>query len=433
MINQKDKGAQQGRKVAKPSKRKLYQYLVDQYVESIYRYDEDICRIDNFLNIPLEKHAKSLDKQFRILSEYSTLCETILESFIQLRVKVLSYDNPELFPMEKLVTKQSYVLNLKSKLDEIFEPIEKKWHTLVKKYNEIQSSTKGYHVHFYDCELTQKNIERVIGEHKVRMEEIRKKREAKDEKRLKKQVKEQKIKERWMSKNCPKLEKVIDDVTLFIQQNKNVLELSLMQLQKLKKDIDEKFIALSSIKEDMNHEMLSGENIHTLYHQLFKELNDFSSVLSKEISIKGKTNQQKLSDKQKVNKNEDLPFFRKMTRLVERDFKSDTFWYENESRKVNVSLNESIDEYMQAYGRTIRGGLRSANIVYVGQEDVDQWGYIELSDKFVPFSIREIKQSGNYTLYHVYTFKTTENILDYDFDSAITDRIIMLNEKGIQT
>ena len=69
MINQKDKGAQQGRKVAKPSKRKLYQYLVDQYVESIYRYDEDICRIDNFLNIPLEKHAKSLDKQFRILSE----------------------------------------------------------------------------------------------------------------------------------------------------------------------------------------------------------------------------------------------------------------------------------------------------------------------------------------------------------------------------
>lgn len=433
MTNLKDKLAHQGRKGTKSTKRKLYQYLVDQYVESIYRYDEEISIIDNFLNVPIEKHAKSLDKQYSILSEYITFCETILELFIQLRVKVLSYDNPEMFPMEKLVAKQSYVLNLKSKLDEIFEPIEKKWDTLVKKYIEIQSSTKGYHEDFDDCELTQKKIERVIDEHKVRMEKIRKKREAKEEKRLKKQVKEQKIRERWMSKNCPKLEKIIDDVTLFIQQNKNVLDLSLIQLQKLKNDIDEKFIALSSIKEDINHEILSGENIQTSYYQLFKELNDFSCVISKEISIKGKTYQQKLADKQKVNKSEDLPFFRKMTRLVERDYKADTFWYENESRKVNVSLNESIDEYMQAYGRTIRGGLRAANIVYVGQEDVDQWGYIELSDKFVPFSIREIKQSGNYTLYHVYTFKTVENILDYDFDSAITDRIIMLNEKGIQT
>jgi hypothetical protein len=85
-------------------------------------------------------------------------------------------------------------------------------------------------------------------------------------------------------------------------------------------------------------------------------------------------------------------------------------WYENDSRYILVNPTESVLEYLLAYGRTVLGGINSAEIVTIGNEDKDEWGYIVLTDQYLPYCIREIKLVGNKLLYHFYTF-TKQNLM----------------------
>ena len=107
-------------------------------------------------------------------------------------------------------------------------------------------------------------------------------------------------------------------------------------------------------------------------------------------------------------------------------------WYENDSRYILVNPTESVLEYLLAYGRTVLGGVNYAEIVTIGNEDKDEWGYIVLTDQYLPYCIREIKLVGNKLLYHFYTFTKQTDIESFDYDDAITERVIFLDSKGVR-
>ena len=411
-------------------KKQIDSNLLQYYIGTVYRFDGEIASIVRCINTPIEKQRKTIDSQYKLLVRRIDLCQGVYNTLKTAKTTVLKYNGIEEFPMDVLEKKLEHLKNLKKQLQIKFKPVAKEWESIVNLYVKNNKTIfKDVNIVWVYMTITLSDIENETLNPRKRAIKLKKERAE----QKKEEIRWNKAKEKWMKKNCPRLDAINDDVALFLKQNKNIHTYTLQQLQVVEHDIKEKFIALTSIKDDIYNEMLKGESIQSTYQKLFDELNELNSLLTRQISIKGKTDIQKHRERLKVNHKTDMPLFRKMSRLLDKDAKLDGLWYENESRQVNVSSNESIEEYMQAYGRTIRGGVRSAEIVYVGQEDVDQWGYIEMSDKFVPFSIREIKQIVSNTLYHIYTFKSVTDVADYDYDAAITDRILLLNDKGIRT
>ena len=275
----------------------------------------------------------------------------------------------------------------------------------------------------------QKLLEREQKRKQVRRERAKRRQELIKKKEDKKSL----DKLRWIEKHSPTWDAIFEEIQSFIDANSNgslLRDLSISKLQKIKDECNHKFVLLSSIKSDVETCDEYAYEFVIRYNNIHNHLNELSLLISHTISHGEKSSRQLKREKIQNRSLIDKRFFSKMIKLL--DDKLGKSWYENDSRYILVNPTESILEYLLAYGRTVLGGINSAEIVTIGNEDKDEWGYIVLTDQYLPYCIREIKLVGNKLLYHFYTFTKQTDIESFDYDDAITERVIFLDSKGVK-
>ena len=231
--------------------------------------------------------------------------------------------------------------------------------------------------------------------------------------------------------------KSLEATSLFVKDNKSRKSLSLLSIDDLKRKVKtanallQTLLPLRSAQNDIYITSKYPDLIYN-YTIVYKELQNIIALCNGNIERKSISARERAIEKKHNNKKEDIFFFQKMHRLVEGKIKAMDKWYENESRHFYMNKHENVMEYLSAYGRTIRNNALTAKIQFVGKEDTDEWGYFSLSDSFLPFCLREIKVINNTTEYHLYTFNKVTSMDSYDYDDAITERVLYLYEKGIK-
>lgn len=109
----------------------------------------------------------------------------------------------------------------------------------------------------------------------------------------------------------------------------------------------------------------------------------------------------------------------------------DDLWFENQSRHVIVPESDNVDSFLKLFARCANKG-KDISFELVGHEDADEWGWINLTNSFLPFCLRFTKDSSSGTkIFLFFTFKSQLSKDNYDFDEAITDRIYWLKDKGV--
>ncbi len=238
--------------------------------------------------------------------------------------------------------------------------------------------------------------------------------------------------------NMPKWVKSVEAAQKFIEENDSLSYLALLSKDDLRRVVMVANALLEAMipLRDARSEKVIGSNHADLlraYNIAHDKLLKIIEICSGLISRKSVSNRKRTIEKQKSNKREDSSYFRKMYRLYDDRINASDKWYENESRRFNINRHEDVREYLDAYGRTIRNSLLKAEIVVEGREDVDEWGYFILGDKYLPYCLREVKVVYDNIEYHLYTFNAMTSMDDYDYDGMITDRIFYLRDRGIKT
>ena len=391
-------------------------YRLKEYNRILKRVVELYGKIDI-----IDLGGKTLGQRFNALNKPYTLCSKTVNDINELLNERVPYSNRASdFPVEQFTELLQQLDDFKNKLWIWLEPVAK----AIEDKNRLAEQRRiAREIKYWESE------ERRIATEKERADKKRIAVRKKKEQAKKKEERERQKKLQWIAKHLPSWTTVFNGVESLISRS-DIANMSIEELQAIKLVCDEKFALLSSIKDEVYSCSDYEYDIVISFNKLYDELNRFNASIYSSISIKSKTKRQINKEKLRSNTHEDKPLFCKMKKLL--DDKSAGMWYENESRKVLVKPNESIQEYMHAYGRIIRGGLRSAEIISIGQEDTDEWGYIVLSDKYLPYCIREVKMIEDNLLYHIFTFSTQLNMEEYDFDEAITERVIKLNSIGIK-
>ena len=263
------------------------------------------------------------------------------------------------------------------------------------------------------------------------LEKERKRQEAAERKT---DEKNRKAKLAIIEKNRPIWSKAISEADQFAENYPRTI-LTAMKKEQIKRVIDlaqKHLIALMPLRQADKDGLLKLDfSLLTEYRKADDKVNSICKVCTGQIDIKTKTATKRKYEKQRENRREDSPYFRKMMRLYDYKLNSSDAWYENESREFSVGRYNEVMEFLEAYGRIIRGSIAKADIVVEGEEDVDKWGYFKLADKYLPFCLREVKVLNDTTVYHLYTFSTQTSMQNYDYDEAITDRIYFLTEKNL--
>lgn len=269
---------------------------------------------------------------------------------------------------------------------------------------------------------------------KAREREIKRKEAAKKRQEAKAEKERIKI----IQANMPKWVKSVEAAQKFIEENDSQSYLALLSKDDLRRVVMVANALLEAMipLRDARSEKVIGSNHADLlraYNIAHDKLLKIIEICSGLISRKSVSNRKRTIEKQKSNKREDSSYFRKMYRLYDDRINASDKWYENESRRFNINRHEDVREYLDAYGRTIRNSLLKAEIVVEGREDVDEWGYFILGDKYLPYCLREVKVVYDNIEYHLYTFNAMTSMDDYDYDGMITDRIFYLRDRGIKT
>lgn len=238
--------------------------------------------------------------------------------------------------------------------------------------------------------------------------------------------------------NMPKWVKSVEAAQKFIEENDSQSYLALLSKDDLRRVVmvaNALLEAMIPLRNARSEKIIGSDYADLLraYNIAHDKLLKIIEICSGLISRKSVSNRKRTIEKQKSNKREDSSYFRKMFRLYDDRINASDKWYENESRRFNINRHEDVREYLDAYGRTIRNSLLKAEVVVEGREDVDEWGYFNLGDKYLPYCLREVKVVYDNIEYHLYTFNTMTSMNDYDYDGMITDRIFYLRDRGIKT
>lgn len=390
-----------------------------------YRLKQYNSHLKNVVEFCDKIHAliegKTLGQRYNLLNKHYTVCQNAVKEIQELLHEKVPYSNRSAdFPIDTFTELLNQFSKFKSDIWCSLEPI-----VSVRTERERLAEKRRLAKEAKQREIDARR--KILEQERVQKRKIAISKKKEQEKKKEEQEKQKKLK--WIEKQLPHWTVIFNGVESLVNRN-DIADMSVKELQSIKLVCDEKFALLSSIKDEVYSCADCDYDIVISFNRLYDELNKFSAKTYNTLSLKSKTKRQINKEKLHSNIHEDKPLFYKMKKLL--DDKSDGMWYENESRKVLVRQNENVQEYMHAYGRIIRGGLRSAEIVSIGQEDTDEWGYIVLSNKYLPYCIREVKMIEDNLLYHIFTFSVQLSMENYDFDEAITERVIKLNSIGIK-
>lgn len=381
--------------------------MYNDYLKVIEDTKRRISSVREYLSQPIDYWRKRINTKYDFAKYYEDLCNKSLQDIYSIVMKVIETAplHKNFMPIEPLIQFRDELVKLCAKTHEIT-------HALQIEIQRRKDAEREYKI--------QKYLSKEL-ENKRRLEQS--KREAQLlEKKLEEEAKER---ERYLSEDLPiilsyfeKADRYLQSITLDANQDLNTLE-------SLRKGISGYYDRLVDFNKKIQ-QVVKDEDTSKMCQRIADQ---FSAARLKVMELKHQINNPTRPKVKRVER-KTQPLFAKMKPIIGNN--NTAYWWEDDNRIFMLSEHEDLNQYMEEYA--IAMGCTADDIVYVGKEGEDQWGYIKRNTKCLPFNIREKYTTGHNPQYHLYTFKMewAKDIENYDYDDAITDRIFDLKKRGLE-
>ena len=381
--------------------------MYNDYLKVIEDTKRRISSVREYLSQPIDYWRKRINTKYDFAKYYEDLCNKSLQDIYSIVMKVIETAprHKNFMPIEPLIQFRDELVKLCAKTHEIT-------HALQIEIQRRKDAEREYKI--------QKYLSKEL-EDKRRLEQS--KREAQLlEKKLEEEAKER---ERYLSEDLPiilsyfeKADRYLQSITLDANQDLNTLE-------SLRKGISGYYDRLVDFNKKIQ-QVVKDEDTSKMCQRIADQ---FSAARLKVMELKHQINNPTRPKVKRVER-KTQPLFAKMEPIIGNN--NTAYWWEDDNRIFMLSEHEDLNQYMEAYAIAI--GSTAEDIVYVGEEDTDKWGYIKKNTKCLPFCLRKINTSGHYPKYHLYTFQMEgmRNIENYNYDDVITDRIFYLKNRGLE-
>ena len=380
--------------------------MYNDYLKVIEDTKNRISSVREYLSQPIDYWRKRIDAKYDFAKSYEDLCNKSLQDIDSIVMKVIETAPRHTYsiPIEPLIQFRDELVKLCAETHEIT-------HAIQIEIQRRQDTEREYKIQKYLENKRQLEQSKIAAQ----LLEMKREREAKE-------------RERYLREDFPIILRYFENADRYLRSITLDANQDLNTLESLGKEIARYYDRLMDYNNKIQH-VVKDEDTSKMCQRIADQ---FSAARIKVMELKRQINNPNPTQPKKVKRVERKrqPLFAKMTPITGNNNLG--YWWEDDNRRFMLSEHEDLNQYMEAYA--IAMGCTADDIVYVGKEGEDKWGYIKKNTKCLPFNIREKYTTDYNPQYHLYTFKMewAKDIENYDYDNAMTARIFNLKDLGLE-